>query len=170
MTAQGSYQNTSQGVTFEASAPIQARPEVVWDILTDYRNGHPNILPPKAFSDFRVVEGGRGAGTVMTFRFHVAGATRAVRHVVSAPDPGRTLVEGEPGGSSVTTFTLTPLDDDQRTQVHISTVQRGQGGLRGAIERLLTPLLAPSMRRIYQDELARLDALAQRWPSVQAGS
>jgi uncharacterized protein YndB with AHSA1/START domain len=164
-----SAQSASQGVTFEASAPIQAQPEVVWDILTDYRNGHPNILPPKAFSDFRVVEGGRGAGTVMTFKFHVAGATRAVRHVVSAPDPGRTLVEGEPDGSSVTTFTLTPLDDGQRTQVHISTIQRGQGGLRGAIERLLTPLLAPAMQRIYQDELARLDALAQRWPVGKAG-
>ena len=162
-------QNASQGITFEASAPIQARPAVVWDILTDYRNGHPNILPPGAFSDFRVVEGGKGAGTVMTFTFHVAGANRAVRHVVSAPDPGRTLVESEPDGASVTTFTLTPLDDGQRTQVHISTVQRGQGGLRGAIERLLTPLLAPTMRRIYLDELARLDALAQRWPTEASG-
>ena len=161
MAAQGS----ERGVTFEASAPIRARPAVVWAILTDYRNGHPNILPPRAFSDFRVLEGGQGAGTVMTFTFHVAGATRAVRHVVSVPDPGRTLVEGEPDGSSVTTFTLTPLDDGQRTQVHISTTQRGQSGLRGAIERLLTPLLAPTMRRIYLDELARLDALAQRWPT-----
>lgn len=160
MAAQGN----SRGVTFEASAPIQARPAVVWAILTDYRNGHPNILPPRAFSDFRVLEGGQGAGTVMTFTFHVAGATRAVRHVVSVPDPGRTLVEGEPDGSSVTTFTLSPLDDGQRTQVHISTTQRGQSGLRGSIERLLTPLLAPTMRRIYLDELARLDALAQRWP------
>lgn len=160
---------SEHSVTFEASAPIQARPAVVWEILTDYRNGHPNILPPRAFSDFRVLEGGQGAGTVMTFTFHVAGATRAVRHVVSVPDPGRTLVEGEPDGSSVTTFTLTPLDDGQRTQVHISTAQRGQSGLRGGIERLLTPLLAPTMRRIYLDELARLDELAQRWPTDAAG-
>jgi hypothetical protein len=157
-------QRSERGVTFETSAPIRARPEVVWVILTDYRNGHPNILPPRAFSDFRVEEGGQGAGTVMTFRFHVAGATRAVRHVVSVTNPGRTLVEGEPDGASVTTFTLTPLDDGQRTQVHISTVQRSQDGLRGGIERLLAPLLAPTMRRIYLDELARLDALAQRWP------
>ena len=42
-------------------AHIHARPETVWHILTDYREGHPSIPPPQAFSDFQVESGGKGA-------------------------------------------------------------------------------------------------------------
>ncbi|HZC07022.1 MAG TPA: SRPBCC family protein [Ktedonobacterales bacterium] len=154
----------AQGIRFEASATIHARPEIVWSILTDYQNGHPNILPPSAFSDFRVVEGGIGAGTVTTFLFHVAGSKRAVRHAVSTPAPGQTLVEAEPDGATTTTFMLSPVDDGRQTRLTITTAQRGSAGARGVIERLMAPLIAPAMQRIYQDEMQRLDALAQRWP------
>ena len=46
----------AKDLRFEASAIAQARPEVVWDIGTDYLN--PNSLPPSAFHDFRVESGG----------------------------------------------------------------------------------------------------------------
>jgi len=152
-------------IHFEASATIRASPATVWDLLTDYRNGHPRILPPGAFSHFTVVEGGKGAGTVTTFVFHVAGQRRRVRHTVSAPEPGRALTEAEPDGSSTTTFTLTPLEGGRQTQVTISTTQRGNLGVRGAVEGLIAALIAPSMRRIYLEELNRLDVLAQTWPA-----
>ncbi|HEY7974709.1 MAG TPA: SRPBCC family protein [Ktedonobacterales bacterium] len=158
----------ADGAHFAATAPIHARPEIVWDILTDYHRGHPNILPPGAFSDFRVTSGGVGAGTATSFVFHVSGARQAVRHIVSVPTPGQTLVEAEPDGASRTTFTLAPLADGAQTQVTITTIQARRGGARGVIERLMTPLLAPAMRRIYLDELRRLDALAQRWPVGEA--
>jgi hypothetical protein len=154
----------AQDLRFEASATIRARPAVVWDILTDYREGHPNILPPDAFSDFRVEAGGKGNGTVIAYTFHAAGVRRAMRHLVSEPAPGQTLVEADAAGDTRTTFTLTPLDDGRQTLVKIATNQRASGGVRGAIERLLTPLLAPTMQRIYAEELRGLDALAQRWP------
>jgi hypothetical protein len=154
---------------FEASAVIHARPEVVWDILTDYYNGHPKILPPSAFSDFHVESGGKGAGTRMAFTFRVAGSTRSMHHVASTPVPGRTLVEAEPDGSSVTTFALAPLDDGRQTRLTITTTQRSAVGARGAIERLLAPLIAPAMQRIYQDEMQRLDTLASDWPAPEPG-
>lgn len=154
----------ARDLRFEASGAIQARPAVVWDILTDYRKGHPNILPPSAFSDFKVEAGGKGAGTVISYTFRAAGATRTARHRVSEPAPGQTLVEADPEGAVRTSFTLTPLDEGSRTLVRITTVQRASSGPRGAVERLLAPLFAPAMRRIYLDELRRLDALAQRWP------
>ncbi len=149
---------------------MHASPALVWDILTDSRDGHPKILPPAAFNDFTVVEGGRGAGTVTTFIFKVAGATRRVRHIVSAPDPGRTLVESEPDGATSTTFMLTPQDEGRQTRLTITTIQRGNLGVRGVIERLALSLVAHSMQRIYQEELQRLDALAQGWPGSGVSS
>ena len=160
----------AQKIQFNASATIHASPSVVWDILTDYRNGHPKILPPQAFHDFTVVEGGRGSGTVMTFTFKVAGVSRQVRHVAREVEPGRTLEEGEPDGSSTTIFALAPLDDGRQTALTITTVQRGSGGARGVIERLLTPLIAQAMQGIYRDEMQRLDALAHQWPAAGASA
>lgn len=155
---------SAQDLRFEASATIRARPAVVWDILTDYREGHPNILSSDAFSDFRVEAGGKGDGTVIAYTFHTAGVRRAMRHIVSEPAPGLTLVEADAAGETRTTFTLTPQDEGRQTLVKITTDQRTSAGMRGAVERLMAPLIAPTMRRIYADELRRLDALAQRWP------
>lgn len=154
----------TRNIRFEASATIHASPAVVWDILTDYRNGHPKILPPQAFSDFTVLEGGKGAGTVISFVFRVAGARRAVRSFVSEPQPGSVLMEAEHDGATVTNFTLAAVDEGRQTRLTITTVQRGSPGVRGAIERLFMPMVAPAMQRIYQDEMQRLDALAHQWP------
>lgn len=152
------------GIHFEAEATVRAHPEVVWDILTDYINGHPRILPP-AFSAFSVESGGRGAGTIMRFTFSGVGPTRHFHQIASEPQPGRVLVEADIDGPARSTFTLTPLDDGQRTLLHIATDQTTEPGIAGAMARLLAPLLAPSMRRIYLDEIGRLDALAQAWPT-----
>lgn len=155
------------GIHFEAEATVRARPEVVWDILTDYINGHPRILPP-AFSDFAVETGGRGAGTVMRFTFSGVGPARHFHQVVSEPQPSRVLVEADIDGPARSTFTLTPVDGGQQTRLHIATDQTTESGFTGAMARLLASLLAPSMRRIYLDEIARLDALAQEWSSEVA--
>ena len=46
----------------EKSAVIPAQAQKVYDLLADYRVGHPAILP-KEFTKLEVLEGGRGAGT-----------------------------------------------------------------------------------------------------------
>ncbi|HEU0027328.1 MAG TPA: SRPBCC family protein [Ktedonobacterales bacterium] len=159
-----------QSMHFEAEATLDARPETVWDILTDYREGHPNITPPQAFSDFQVESGGKGAGTVMRFTFRIAGTKRHMRQIVSAPEPGRVLVESDIDGPTRTAFTLTPVDGGRQTRVLITTDQAASRGVAGAIERLLSPLVAPTMRRLYWEELSRLEALARRWPQVASPS
>lgn len=156
------------GIHFEAEAEVSARPEIVWDILTDYLDGHPRVLPPRAFKDFQVESGGRGPGTVMRFTFTGAGPTRHFYQIASAPEPGRVLVEADIDGPARSTFTLTPLDDGQRTLLHIATDQGVEPGLAGAVSKLFTPLLAPSMRRIYLEEIARIEALAQDWPASRS--
>jgi hypothetical protein len=137
-----------------AEGNVGAPAERVYGILADYRQHHPRILPP-AFSDFRVDEGGVGAGTVIRFRLKAGGRTEDYRAVVSEPEPGRVLREDYPERSSATTFTVTPAGDACRVRIE-TTGQRA--GLRGVIERLLAPrVLAP----LYADELARLDRYAR---------
>ncbi|HEV8193217.1 MAG TPA: SRPBCC family protein [Ktedonobacterales bacterium] len=145
-------------VHFEVAETIDARPEVIWDILTDYREAHPSILP-KAFGPLVVEEGGRGAGTIMHFSLRVAGSTRNFHQVVSTPEPGRVLVESNTDGSGETTFTLTSMDEGRRTHLRIVTEMETHGGLMGAVERALIPrLILP----IYREELGKLADVAKR--------
>ncbi len=51
---------------------------------------------------------------------------------------------------------MTPEGD--ACQVRISTTWRGAGGIGGFFERLFAPRV---LRRIYDDELSRLDAYAR---------
>lgn len=158
----------ADNIHYSAEALIKAPPAIVWDILTDYRNGHPKILPP-AFRDFTVESGGKGGGTVIHYTFHAAGTTRHIRHLVSEPETGHVLVESAPGDPTRTSFTLTPAADGSQTRLQITTVQTTPPGPVGAITRLLVPFFAPTIQRIYQDEMRRLDDLAQHWPTAANG-
>src|SRR5512139_3896517 len=45
------------------SALVPAPASLTYDIIADYRTGHPSILPTEYFGRLDVLEGGRGAGT-----------------------------------------------------------------------------------------------------------
>lgn len=143
--------------TIHADATMHARSEVVWDILTDYQSDHPKILP-KGFSSLQVEQGGKGAGTVIHFSVRVMGMTQEYRGEVSVPEPGRVLVESYTTGGTVTTFSVTPVENESGTHVRISTEMDARPGLPGAIERVLTRLV---MGRMYREELGKLAVLAE---------
>jgi hypothetical protein len=143
-------------VHIEESREIAARPEVIWGIISDYRNGHPHILPG-AFGPLQVEQGGQGAGTVMRFELHVLGSTRRFHQVVSEPEPGRVLQEADVDGPNRTTFTLTPLGDGAGTRVAIASDLETSAGLFGSIEVAMTRRLIPP---IYREELGKLAQVA----------
>jgi uncharacterized protein YndB with AHSA1/START domain len=140
----------------EASADrtIDAPAERVYGYLADMRQ-HPHFLPP-AFSDFQVEEGGVGEGTVTRFAVTAGGRTRTYRMLVTEPVPGRTLLESDAGSSLVTTFNVEPRDGKSLVRIHTSW--DGASGIGGFFERTFAP---KAMRRIYLDELDRLNAYAQ---------
>lgn len=140
----------------EASAErtIDAPAGQVYGHLADMRQ-HPRFLPPE-FSDFQVEEGGVGAGTVTSFAVTAGGRTRTYRMRVTEPEPGRVLVESDANSSLVTTFHVEPRDD--KSLVRISTSWDGASGIGGFFERTFAP---KAMRRIYLDELERLNAYAR---------
>jgi Polyketide cyclase / dehydrase and lipid transport len=134
---------------------VGAPADTVYGYLADMREHHPRFLPP-AFSDFEVESGGVGAGTITRFKVTAGGRTREYRMEVGEPQPGRVLTESDTHSSLVTTFTVIPGDGSSR--VRISTTWEGAGGIGGFFERLFAPRV---MRRLYADELARLDAYAR---------
>jgi hypothetical protein len=120
------------------------------------REHHPRFLPP-AFSDFEVESGGVGAGTVTRFTLNTGGRSRSYRMQVAEPEPGRVLTESDTESTLVTSFTVDPAENGSRVQ--ISTTWEGAGGIGGFFERTFAPRV---LRRLYADELERLDAYARQ--------
>jgi uncharacterized protein YndB with AHSA1/START domain len=140
-------------VVASAERSIDAPADQVYSYLADMHQ-HQQFLPP-AFSDFKIEQGGVGAGTVTSFKITAGGRTRSVRMQVSEPVPGRTLVETDTGSSLVTTFNVAPQGD--KSLVSITTSWDGASGVGGFFERTFAP---PAVRRLYAEALDRLAAYA----------
>src|SRR5882724_5950149 len=140
------------------TAVINASAKVVYDIIADYHNGHPNIVPKRYFSDIAVEKGGWGAGTTIRFKMHVFGRTQDFRADITEPEPGRVLVEAndEASGGAVTTFTVDPINEGKQARVTISTDLKPMTRLV-RLERLFTTWV---LRRVYAEELKLLAQLA----------
>lgn len=137
----------------EVSEVIDARPEAIYAVLSDYRNGHPAILSRPYFTELKVLEGGQGAGTIAHTEMVVMGAKFVYRLVVSEPEPGRVLAEDDEAVGIHTTFTVDALDGGSRSRVTIATDSRNSPGIRGFMEKLMNPSIT---RRIYKQELQQL--------------
>lgn len=162
---------------FAATARIRARPDVLYRLIADYREGHPRILPRPPFVDLVVEAGGVGAGTVILTRMKVMGSTQSFRATVTEPAPGRELVETTDTGY-VTTFRVEPETpaqtqaetnaetngetrghgtDNSICRVTIHTVMVGRSGFAARMEAWMTSrMLLP----VYRRELALLAEVA----------
>ena len=143
-------------VRVRAERSMAAPPERVYRCIADYRAHHPRFLPP-AFSNFRVEQGGVGAGTEIRFQLRAGGRTLQYHGHVTEPEPGRVLAEAYDDGG-VTTFTVTPEGSGSRVRIETTAEARG---VQGWFTRLLAPRL---LRPLFTDELARLD----RYTETQA--
>ncbi|HEY7036823.1 MAG TPA: SRPBCC family protein [Thermomicrobiales bacterium] len=138
-----------------AERTIGAPADKIYGVLADYRQHHPNILPP-AFFDYAVEQGGTGTGTVVGFNVKTAGRNRHFRVQVAEPEPGRVLTETDTESTLVTRFTVDP--DAAGSRVRIETTWQGAGGFGGLMERLFAPRM---MQKLFADELDRLDRYVQ---------
>jgi polyketide cyclase/dehydrase/lipid transport protein len=140
-------------VHVEASLVIEARPEQVYAVITDYHVGHPAILPSPPFTGLEVLKGGKGAGTELIARMAMAGRKLEYHQTVSEPEPGRVVQEANVDGMLVTRFIVDPLDDGPGCRVTITTDFTPAPGLAGFFERIGNP---PIMRYLYLKELRQL--------------
>lgn len=130
----------------------------VYALLSDYRGGHPRVLPEGYFESLDVESGGVGAGTVFRVRMRALGQTREMRMAVTEPVPGRVLAETDVDTGLVTRFTVEPAGPGH-SKVTIATEWRPKPGVLGELERRVSSAV---MSRIYVRELAKLDAVVAR--------
>ena len=139
-----------------ATATMEAPPERVYGIISDYREGHPRILPAPYFSNLRVYQGGVGAGPRFHFDVRAFGRTQTLHSEVTEPVPGRELVERYPATGVVTTFRVEPQSGGG-SRVTIESAMPRKPGLGGALERLVMSRFLP---RLFTDELRRLSRVS----------
>ena len=144
--------------TITATKRIAAPADRLYEIIADYRNGHPQILPTKYFKSLEVESGGRGAGTIIRFEMRVLGRTQTFRSAILEPRPGRELVEKSLSSQTVTSFEVIPHGDGQLSDVLIRTEGTARNGIAGVLESVFSRLF---LRRIYAIELSRLAEIAR---------
>ena len=138
-------------VTSTAERIIEAPAANVRAALADYEKIRPRILTEQ-FRDYRVEQGGHGAGT----RAHwtLAATKRRTRdclvEVVESIDGS--LVERDQNSSMVTTWLVEPVEAG-RSRVRATTTWDGAGGIGGFFERRFAP---KGLARIYDGVLAKL--------------
>jgi hypothetical protein len=140
-------------LTISQSMDIDAPGGQVYGVLSDYRKGHPAILPKPYFTELTVEEGGIGAGTVIRVGMKAMGVSSRYLMIVTEPEPGRVLVEADADAGVTTTFTVELASGEPRCRVTISTNMPLSRGVKGALERLVTP---PVTRRIFRKQLRQL--------------
>ncbi|GAC1394091.1 MAG: hypothetical protein NVSMB38_25060 [Ktedonobacteraceae bacterium] len=148
-------------INVKSAAILDALSEDVYATIADYRNGHPHILPKESIYDLQVEQGGYGEGTIIRFKAKALGVERTMHHRVSEPEPGRVLVEQDIDAvqNVITTFTVTPVEQGQKSHVEISTTMNASPGLTGLVESIVVPLINPP---VYRKELKLLEAFAQK--------
>jgi Polyketide cyclase / dehydrase and lipid transport len=137
-------------VIASASKDVAAAPERVLELLRDYRDTRPRLLPDN-YSAYRVEAGGQGAGTVIAYHFAAGRRERDYRLRVAETD--NTLREQDELSSFVSVWTVTPAGGG--SQVTLEGSWDGAAGIGGIFEGLFAPL---ALRRIYGEILTRLAA------------
>jgi uncharacterized protein YndB with AHSA1/START domain len=141
-------------ITVTQEGAIGAPADLTYRLIAD--DEHHQRFLPEGFSDFEVLEGGVGAGTLHRFKVEAGRRVREYVMRVDEPQPGRVITETDQNSSLVTTFTVTPAGET--CTVRIETQWNGAGGIGGFFERTFAPRV---MRKMYADELSRLDAYAR---------
>jgi len=136
-------------VSASSSVLINAEPAAALAAVADYRNVRPKILSPQ-FSDYQVLQGGQGQGTVAKWKLQ---ATKSrVRDVqVNVDVAGHTVIEKDANSSMVTNWTVAPAGTG--STVTVKTTWTGAGGVKGFFEKTFAPL---GLRRIQSEVLANL--------------
>jgi hypothetical protein len=136
-------------VSASSTVLINAEPDAVLAAVADYQSTRPKILSDH-YSGYQVLEGGQGAGTVVTWKLQ---ATKSrVREVKSTVDvAGRSVIEKDANSSMVTNWTIAPAGTG--SSVTLKTAWKGAGGIGGFFEKTFAPL---GLRKIQAEVLENL--------------
>lgn len=141
-------------ITVEVLRTVKGSPEQVMSVLADYAGARAELWP-EMITDYRVTEGGQGAGTRISYRLHATRRrVREVDAVVTAPEEG-CLLESDQRSSLRTRWKVRPAAAGSST-VSVTTSWAGAGGVGGFFEKTFAPI---GIRKLYN---AVLDGLENR--------
>ncbi|MEV0334597.1 SRPBCC family protein [Nocardia sp. NPDC050717] len=136
-------------VSASSSITVAADPQRTLEAIGDYETVRPRILSSH-YRDYKVVEGGKGAGTVVEWTLQATEKrSRNVRANVTVSDS--ILTERDTNSSMVNTWTVTP--DGAGSQVTLRTTWTGAGGISGIFEGIFAPL---GLKKIQAEVLGNL--------------
>ncbi|GAB3028135.1 SRPBCC family protein [Mycobacterium bourgelatii] len=128
---------------------INAEPAAVLEAVADYETVRPKILSSH-YSDYQVLEGGHGQGTVAKWRLQATESR--VRDIQASVDvAGHTVIEKDANSSLVTNWTVAPAGPG--SSVTVKTSWNGAGGIKGFFEKTFAPL---GLKKIQGEVLANL--------------
>lgn len=136
-------------VSASSSIQLAAAPERVLAALADYETVRPRILSDH-YTDYRVVSGGQGEGTVVQWKLHAT--EKRVRDIEARVSvSGSTITEQDANSTLVTTWSVVP--NGSGSTVVTLTRWEGAGGVGGFFERTFAPI---GLRKIQQQVLENL--------------
>lgn len=133
----------------KTSLDIPAPPERIYNVLSDYEQGHQDILPRQYFQRLNILEGGQGAGTVFTLKMTVWGQSFDYHMRVTEPETGRRLRETDINTGQYSEFIIEPISENH-TRVTIESAFPTSNGIKGMVERIMQPIIT---RKIFNEEL-----------------
>ena len=142
-------------VSASSSVLINAEPAAVLAAVADYQNVRPKILSSH-FSDYRVLQGGHGQGTVARWKLQ---ATKSrVRDVQASVDvAGHAVIEKDTNSTMVNNWTVAPAGTG--ATVTLKTSWNGAGGVKGFFEKTFAPL---GLKKIQAEVLENLKSEVER--------
>ncbi|MEV4128775.1 SRPBCC family protein [Nocardia sp. NPDC049707] len=136
-------------VSASSSIAVAADPQRTLEAIADYEKVRPRILSAH-YRDYRVLEGGQGAGTVAEWTLQATEKrSRNVHAVVSVSDS--IVTERDSNSTLVNTWTVSP--EGTGSQVTLRTSWKGAGGVAGIFEGIFAPL---GLKKIQAEVLANL--------------
>ncbi|MEV5647718.1 SRPBCC family protein [Nocardia sp. NPDC052254] len=136
-------------VSASSSTIVTAEPQRVLDAIADYETVRPRILSAH-YRDYKVLEGGKGAGTVAEWTLQATEKrSRNVHAVVTVSDS--MVTERDSNSTLVTTWTVSPSGEG--SSVTVRTTWKGAGGVPGFFEGIFAPL---GLKKIQAEVLENL--------------
>ncbi|MGA9375387.1 MAG: SRPBCC family protein [Mycobacterium sp.] len=136
-------------VSASSTVLIEAAPDAVLAAVADYQTVRPKILSSH-YSDYSVLEGGQGAGTVVTWKLQ-ATESRSRDVKASVDVAGKTVIEKDANSTLVSNWTVAPAGTG--STVTVKTSWTGAGGVKGFFEKTFAPL---GLRKIQDEVLGNL--------------
>ncbi|MCK9903034.1 polyketide cyclase [Parafrankia colletiae] len=140
-------------ISVEVERTVGGAPERVLGLLADYAGTRAQLWP-EMITDYRVVEGGEGAGTRIAYRLHATKKRiREVEALVSAPSAG-VLLEADQRSSLRTQWSVRAAGAGGSTVTALTTWD-GAGGVGGFFEKTFAPI---GIRKLSNAVLDGLEA------------